>query len=149
MKKLRTILLSGLIAGSLDAIAAIVLFAHPVNLHNISKVFRYIASGLFGQTAYTTGFIYSIYGLILHFLIALIWSAVYFYFLQRVFSPGSIWIKTIFFASLIWIIMNGFVMPLCGLNSVHYDGWSVMRSFLVLLICVSLPICLIAEKKSI
>jgi uncharacterized membrane protein YagU involved in acid resistance len=133
----------------LDAIAAIILFAHPVNLHNTSNVFRYIASGLFGKAAYDSGFVYPILGLILHFIIALIWSAVYILILHRVFKAGSIWAKIIFLSSLIWIIMNGFVMPLCGLNSVHYDGWSVMQSYLVLVICISLPICLIAEKRRI
>jgi hypothetical protein len=146
---IKTILFSGFIAGTLDGIAAIILFAHPANLHNISSIFRYIASGLFGHPAYSSGFIYPIYGLILHYLIAFIWSAVYLLILYRVFRSGYVWAKTIFLASLVWVIMNGFVMPICGLNSVGYDGWSVMRSFLVLILCVSLPICLIAEKRSI
>jgi hypothetical protein len=149
LKKLKIIFLSGFITGSLDGIAAIILFAHPLNLHNISGIFRYIASGLFGQKAYSSGFIYPFYGVILHFLIALIWSAIYLTILYQVFKTGSVWAKIIFLASLIWIVMNGFVMPLCGLNSVHNDGWSIMSSFLVLVFCVSLPICLIAEKRRI
>jgi len=149
LKIIKTIFFSGLIAGTLDAIAAIILFARPASLHKISGVFRYIASGLFGKTAYTSGFIYPLSGLILHYLIALAWSAIYLLIFCRVFRPGFVWAKTIFLASLIWITMNGFVMPICGLNSAHYDGWSVMRSFLVLLLCVGLPICLIAEKRSI
>jgi len=40
-----TILTSGAIAGTMDAEAAILLYAKPVNLHNISKIFRYIATG--------------------------------------------------------------------------------------------------------
>jgi hypothetical protein len=148
LKTAKTIFISGFIAGTLDGIAAIVLFAHPASLHNISSIFRYIASGLFGKTAYTSGFIYPLLGLILHYLIALTWSAVYLLIFYGVFRNGYVRAKIIFLASVIWIIMNGFVMPICGLNSVHYDGWSVMRSFLVLLLCVSLPICLIAEKRS-
>lgn len=140
-------MISGFIAGCLDAIAAIILFAHPANLHKIAGVFRYIASGLLGHIAFSSSFIYPLLGLILHFLIAIIWSAVYLCILFRVFKSGSVWAKIILFASLIWVIMNGFVIPLCGLNSAHYDGWSVMKSFLVLLICVSLPVCLITEKR--
>jgi len=45
-------------------------------------------------------------------------------------------------------MMNGFVMPIAGLTSVTYTGWSVMQSFVVILVCVSLPICLIWEKQS-
>jgi hypothetical protein len=77
LKIIKTIFFSGFIAGTLDAVAAIILFAHPASLHNISSIFLYITSGLFGKTAYTSGFIYPLFGLILHYLIALTRSAVY------------------------------------------------------------------------
>jgi hypothetical protein len=62
------------------------------------------------------------------------------------FKPGSVWAKTIFLASLVWIIMNGFIIPIAGLTA-RYDGWAIIRSFAVLLVCVGLPICLISEKR--
>src|SRR5258708_337910 len=102
MFKFKTILISGLIAGTLDAAAAILLFAKPVNLHNTSRIFRYIASGLFGRQAYATGPFFPIAGLALHYLIATIWSALYILILFRVFKSGSVWAKTILLASLIW-----------------------------------------------
>jgi hypothetical protein len=54
MKNTMTIFISGAIAGTLDAIAAILLYTKGVSLHNISKIFRYIASGLFGKPAFHT-----------------------------------------------------------------------------------------------
>jgi hypothetical protein len=146
MNKTRTIFISGIISGTLDALAAILLFTKPPNLHNISRIFRYIASGLLGKTAYITGFLYPFAGLVLHYLIATIWSAIYILILLRVFKPGSVWAKSILLASLVWIGMNGFIMPLSGLTA-HYDGWSIMRSFTVILLCVGLPVSLIAEKR--
>src|SRR6202035_2069740 len=100
--KTKTIFISSLIAGTLDAVAAILLFAKPPNLHNISMVFRFIASGLLGNTAYSSGIIYPLAGILLHYLIAVIWSASYLFVLYRVFKSGSVWAKTILFASLIW-----------------------------------------------
>jgi hypothetical protein len=146
MKRTKTILMAGFVAGTLDALAAILLFARPVNLHNSSRIFRYIASGLFGKPAYTTGPLYPLAGLILHYLIATILSAIYIFILFRSFKPGYLPAKIFLFASLIWVIMNGFVMPIAGLTA-HYDGWAIMRSWSVLLVCVSLPVCLIAEKR--
>jgi len=146
MKKANTVIISGLTAGTLDAVAAILLFAKPVNLHNISRIFRFIASGAFGKAAYATGPLLPITGLILHYIIATLWSGIYLFILYPVFKSGVIWVKIILFASLIWVIMNGFVMPLSGLTS-RYDGWAIMRSFTVILICVSLPICLITVKR--
>jgi hypothetical protein len=147
MNKAKTILISGFIAGSLDGIAAIVLFAHPVNLHNAGNIFRYIASGLIGQGAYSNGVIYPFMGLVLHYLIAVIWSAVYLLFLYRLFKPGNLLLRVVLFTSLIWIVMNGFVVPLSGLGAARSNGWSIMRSFLVLVICVGLPVVLVTEKK--
>jgi hypothetical protein len=146
MNKTKTILIAAMIAGTLDAVAAILLYAKPPNLHNISRIFRYIASGLLGKQAYLTGPFYPIAGLFLHYLIALLWSAVYVFVLFRVFKPGSVLVKMILFACLIWTIMNGFILPLSGLVS-RYDGWAVMRSFTVLLLCVSLPVSLLVEKR--
>jgi hypothetical protein len=147
MKKSKTIILSGLIAGSLDAIAAIILFAHPVSIHNAGKIFRFIASGLFGRVTYSTGIMYPVIGLFLHYLIATIWSAVYFLIIYQLFKPGSVLAKSIIFASLIWIVMNGFVVPLSTIGSIQTNGWSILKSFLVLVVCVSLPITLITEKR--
>jgi hypothetical protein len=146
MKGTKTIFISGLTAGTLDAVAAVLLYVKPVNLHNSSRIFRYIASGLFGKAAYETGPLFPITGLILHYMIATLWSFIYLFILHHVFKFGAIWVKIILFASLIWVIMNGFVVPLSGLTS-RPDGWAIMRSFTVILICVSLPICLITEKR--
>jgi hypothetical protein len=147
MKRTKTVFISGLTAGTLDAVAAVLLYAKPVNLHNSSRIFRYIASGLFGKVAYETGPLFPITGLILHYMIATLWSFIYLFILYHVFKSGAIWVKIILFASLIWVIMNGFVVPLSGLTS-RPDGWAIMRSFTVILICVSLPICLITEKRN-
>jgi hypothetical protein len=147
MTKTKTIFIAGFVSGSLDAIAAILLFAHPVTLHNISNIFRYIASGLIGQGAFANGLVYPFLGLFLHFLIATIWSAVYLLFLYRLFKPGSVVAKTILLAALIWITMNGFVIPLSGLGAARSSGWAIMRSFSVLVICVGLPVTLIVEKR--
>ena len=52
---MKKILYAGILAGVLDMIAAIILYAKPVNLHNISTIFRYISRGLFGTASEETG----------------------------------------------------------------------------------------------
>ena len=141
-------LLAGLLAGVLYTIAVILLYAQPVTVHNISTLFRYISRGLFGTATAEDGALYPALGLLLHFFIALTWSIIYFSFLSKYFKPGNTWIKIVLFSCLIWIIMNGFLVPFSGLSS-RYDGYAISRSFLAILLCVSLPICLIAEKKSV
>jgi hypothetical protein len=148
LKNARTILIAGLIAGTLDAAAAIILYAKPINLHNIGGIFRFIASGVFGRLAYSSGLIYPIAGLAIHFLIAICWSSVYLLILFPTFKPGFVWAKTVLVSSLVWIVMNGVALPFTGLTSTHHDVWMILKSLSPILLCVGLPICLIVEKRS-
>lgn len=144
----KSILIAAIIAGTADALAAILMHARPVSLHQASWIFRYIASGLFGVKANNTGLIYPISGLFLHYFIAFCWSAIYFLIISRAFQPRGILIKCFLFGTLIWAVMNGLVMPLAGLAA-RYDGWGIMRSCGIIILCVSLPIVAIAEKQRV
>ena len=141
-------MLAGLIAGTLDATAAIILYAKPLNLQHIAGIFKFIASGLFGkEAAFSGGIIYPVAGLLIHYLIALSWAAVYMIIIYPVFKPGYLWIKTILFSSMVWIFMNGIVLPLFGLTSAHSNAWAMLKSFSPILLCVGLTVCFITEKK--
>jgi hypothetical protein len=140
----RKIILGALIAGTSDAVAAVLLYSNPVNLHNASRIFRYIASSVFGAQAGQGSRVFPFIGLAIHFLIAAVWTALYVLWVMRAFKPGSLCLKIILYACAIWVIMNGWVMPLAGMKAQN-PGWSIMRSFTVILFCVSLPICLIGE----
>jgi hypothetical protein len=147
MKNIKIILLSGFVSGTMDALAAILFFTKPHSLHNISMLFRYIAKGVLGSAAFSTGLVFPIAGLILHYLIATIWSAIYLLIAPVVFKSGHLLAKTIVFAASIWIGMNGFILPVFGLGSAHSNSWSVMKSFLILVVCISAPIVIITEKR--
>jgi hypothetical protein len=147
MTSKRKIILGGLIAGTLDGVAAILTFSNPINLHNASRVFRYIAASLFGAQAIDGGLVFPFIGLAIHFLIATIWTALYIRIIFKIFKPGVVWAKIILYAATIWVIMNGFVITLAGLKA-QYNGWSIMRSFSIILFCVSVPICLIGEIQT-
>jgi hypothetical protein len=144
---LKTILPVALIAGTLDAAAAVVLYAKPVNLHTTAGIFRYIASALFGNPAFSAGPFYPIMGLVMHYLIALIWSGLYLMILLRILKPGYVWIKMILFSCTIWIVMNGVVLPTFGLISTHHETWTTLKSYAPILLCVAFPICILLEKN--
>ena len=73
----RTILATGLLAGTLDAIAAIII--HTINGGKLpSRIFQYIAGGAVGTQAFTgsTGMV--ILGIILHYTIAFAFTLFFF-----------------------------------------------------------------------
>lgn len=148
MQRIKTILPVALIAGTLDAAAAIALYAKPVSLHTVAGIFKYIASALFGRKAFSGEPVYLITGLTMHYLIAICWTSVYLLFLFRIFKPGFVVAKTILFSCTVWIVMNGIVLPLCGLTSAHQDAWTIFKSYAPILLCIAFPICFIFEKKS-
>jgi hypothetical protein len=125
-----------------------VLYASPVNLHTVAGIFRYISSGIFGKMVFSGGMIYPMLGLVVHYGIATLWSWVYVMFLFRIFKPGYLWIKMILFSCTVWMIMNGFVLPLAGFASGHNNAWTIFKSYSAILLCIGFPICLITEKKS-
>src|SRR6185436_864518 len=81
LKAYQVILLGGLIAGTLDITGACVVSWLRAGVSPI-RVFQSVASGLLGAASSTGGAKTAALGLALHFLIATIWTAV-FYFASR------------------------------------------------------------------
>ena len=79
-----TLFLTGLLAGLLDAVAAVLLFLARGN-KDPRILFRYIASAVYGKAAFAEGNSMVFMGLLFHFLIAMSWVAIYF-FLHAHFS---------------------------------------------------------------
>jgi hypothetical protein len=75
---LNTILWSGLVAGLLDATAGVVVYYIFLGLNPL-QVLQYIASGIFGPSAINGGVGMIVAGLLLHFLIAYVVAAIFFY----------------------------------------------------------------------
>lgn len=74
---IRTILLTGFIAGTLDIAAAITMYAIRSGGKPI-RVFQYIASAVFGRKAFSGGLMMAFWGLIFHFIIAYAFTIFFF-----------------------------------------------------------------------
>src|SRR5688500_2742655 len=71
------IVYTALLAGTLDILAAILLTYVSSN-HAPIVVLKYIASGVLGKGAFTGGLRVALFGLLLHYIIAFIWTIVLF-----------------------------------------------------------------------
>ena len=74
---IRTILIAGIIAGTLDSAAASVVFYFKLGL-SPAQVMQYIASALYGSDAFSGGTAMVVIGTLLHFAISFVIAAVYF-----------------------------------------------------------------------
>jgi len=143
-----TIFLSGLIAGTLDILAAVIIYAVVLEKTTAIKILQSIASGVFKKEAYTGGPIMAWYGLGLHYLIAFIFA--WFYFIIYPYLPflkKNVILSGILYGIFVWIIMNLIVLPIVFplLPEKHFD-FPLLLSILILIVCIGPPIASITRK---
>ncbi len=144
--KLSTIVWLSLLTGTLDAIAAIII-TYPVTF---GRIFRYIASGFFGKVAFTAKYMI-FWGLLFHYLIATIFTIVLFVMFplfKRILKNK--YLTGIIYGLIIWVIMNIIVLPLSNVPkhaaNADFSLLPVIISLAALVICVGLPISLVADR---
>ena len=149
LKAYQVILLGGLIAGTLDITGACVVAWLRAGVSPI-RVFQSVASGLLGAASSTGGAKTAALGLALHFLIATVWTTV-FYFASRklrfmVARPITI---GLLYGVVVYLFMNFVVIPL---SAVPRRGPPPLSGriigLLVIMFCVGLPISLIVSRFS-
>ena len=146
--KTGTVFLSGLIAGTLDILAAIFIYALILQKTTPIKILQSIASGVFKKDAYTNGSQMAWYGLGFHFLIALLFA--WFYFIiypYASFLKRNTFLSGILYGIFVWIVMNLIVLPIVFpiLPAKGLD-FPTLLSVIILIFCVGLPIAYITKK---
>lgn len=142
--KIKTIFLAGLVAGLLDGMAAVVFLGKM----NYSGVFKFVASGLFGKSAFEGGNEMVIYGIIIHLLIAMTFAFFYYFSFSKIsfFSKNKI-IGGLLFGLLVWLIMNLLILPFTNIPHSSIILIGAIKNILILMFCIGLPISLIMQKQ--
>ncbi|MCC6452321.1 MAG: hypothetical protein IT171_05485 [Acidobacteria bacterium] len=138
-----TVLITGLIAGTLDILAAIFILAGG----EATRVFRFIASGAFGKAAFEGGSEMVAWGAFFHYLIAFSWTVLYFLIcpLNSFFRRGK-WLSAIVYGTVVWTVMNLFVVPSSQIGFRGVNLWNWIENWLILIVCIALPITISARR---
>ena len=146
--RVRVILWGGLIAGTLDLAAAFISSWLRAGVGPV-RVMQSIASGLLGAAAFTGGAGSAALGVALHFLIATVATAV-FYFVSRAWKFLVEYTITagLLYGVAVYVFMNFVVIPL---SAVPRRGGSPPLSgriigLLIIMFCVGLPIAAIVRR---
>lgn len=143
MKPTISIILSGITAGILDGMAAVIFLGKM----NFVGVWKYVASGYFGKSAFSGGNEMVVFGLLFHFSIAIFWATFYFFFLYKIsFFRKHTFVGGLLFGVLIWTIMNLVVLPFTNIPQSPLTVIGAVKNMVVLIICVGLPISLIQKR---
>ena len=143
-----TIFLSGLIAGTLDILAALIIYDLILQKTPSIKILQSIASGIFKKEAYSGGSQMALYGLLLHYFIALTFAFFYFTIYPYFnFLKKNTLLSGILYGIFVWIIMNLLVLPTVfpALPEKHLV-LPLILSMLILIFCIGIPIAFITRK---
>lgn len=145
----KTIFWGGLIAGALDITGACVVSWLRASVPAV-RVLQSVASGLLGPAAYTGGTKTAVLGLVLHFLIATIWTIVFYVAsrkLRFLLQQPIVW--GLIYGVVVYAFMNFVVLPWS-----HFPQRTPptltgrLIGLLIIMFCIGLPIALIVRRFS-
>jgi hypothetical protein len=143
----RTILWAGALVGTFD-IAAACIYVYFNSGGTPAAVFRYIASAILGPDAFTGGIGVVVLGLLLHYLIAYIWTAFFFIVYPMWRFLWKNWLLTgILYGLFIWTVMNRVVVPMSNTPKGPFNLTGAIINALILILAIGIPLALIAQRK--
>lgn len=146
---LKLILKAGLIAGTLDIIAAFLNFYFKTG-KNVTIVLKYIASAIFGKDAMGGGDGMALAGLLFHYVIALLFTVFFALIYKKMWS----WFQhtlliAIIYGVFVWLVMNLIIVPQTLAAQIPFSWSAGITSCLILIICIGYPLAYIFRKNSI
>ena len=141
-----TTVYGGLVVGILDGIFALVFYGLILGGNHL-RIFQTISAGLLGkETAYAGGIPTFLLGILLHFVVATLISAVYYaaslkfrFLLEKAVLCGLI------YGMMAYLVMNYVIIPLSRIGSGAIQPMIFVVSIIGHALLVGLPIALIAS----
>ena len=143
---LRTILVAGLVAGTLDLAAACI--ASTLRGGSSVGVFHAIASGVLGAAAFKGGAATAALGIFLHFVIATTAAALFYAASRRwTFLTRYAVVSGLAYGIPVYLFMNQVVLPLSRISfKVARAPANIAIGLLIIMFCVGLPIALVVRR---
>jgi hypothetical protein len=139
----QAILVAGLLAGTMDILSAIFLLAKG----NAAGILKYVASGAFGKSALEGDNSMALWGLLFHFIIAMVWAKVYFLAYPYIpFLKQNIFVNALIYGILVWSVMNLVVVPMSQIPPRPFNWENALKNMAILCVCIGLPMAWLADK---
>jgi hypothetical protein len=142
VRPIRIIVIAGLVAGTLDITAAIIIYQLPP-----VRMFHHIASGAFGrEAAINGGGLTAACGLFFHYFIAFSWTLLYvtlYPYIRKI--NAKFYVTGILYGPLIWLVMNCVVLPLSKIEMSRFDWNKMSLGMTILIFAIGIPIAWITE----
>lgn len=146
-KKSFEILKAGLVVGTLDILSAFLYYFIKTGNKNVFNVLKYVAGGLFGKDSYLGSNGRILAGLLLHYIIAMLFTILLFWIFPKLqlFSTNKI-LTGIGYGVFVWTVMNLIVVPLSNIGKRPFNTGDVLINMLILIVCMGIPLSIWANK---
>jgi uncharacterized membrane protein YagU involved in acid resistance len=138
-----TIAKAGLVAGLLDITAAFINYRISTGKNPV-RVLEFIASGVFGKSAFAGDATMALLGFVFHMTIALIFAVLFFLLCCKIsWLYKDRWTAGIVYGILVWIIMNLLVVPQSNTPPIPFTPAKALLAVGILIVCVGWPVAFI------
>lgn len=145
--KTKTILLSGSVAGTLDILAAIFVYAIILDKATAQQVLQSVASGIFKKEAYSGGWEMALYGLGLHYCIAFAFAVFFFVVFPFVpFLKKNKVVSGLLYGVFVWVVMNLGVLAVVFPNRPPRTWDGILIGAGILMLMIGLPISILTNR---
>jgi len=142
-KAIKIIILTGLLAGSFDILAACIDYYIKTG-KGPESVLRFIASGVFGNKAFTGTTRMIWLGLLFHFIIAFGLTIFFFIVYPKIkLLRVNIIITAVIFGIASWLITNLIIVPLSNTPSIPFKLPNALKAALILVFTIGIPLSII------
>lgn len=140
------VLLGWLVAGTADIAAALTYYPWIVGAARL-RILQGIAAGVLGAHAFDGGDRTAALGLALHYLIALVWTLIFWrlarlapVLLRHLFATG------VLYGLVVWAGMNLIVLPASRVRHGPFNLHGALVAATILVICIGLPLAFIVGR---
>jgi hypothetical protein len=145
-QKYAQILKAGLIAGTMDILAACILVYIRTGHTHLTGILKFIASGVFGKAALDGGGSMIFAGLLFHYLIAVIFTVFFFWIYPKIrIASENRFVTAVVYGIFVWCVMNLAVVPLSHVSSRPITLSNALINTGILILCIGIPVSYFAH----
>lgn len=147
MKTVSFFVKTWLLVGLLDILAAFISFYLSTGKSPLI-VLKFISSAVMGAHAYNEGVVSVLLGLVLHFVVAFLFTLFFFLLYKplRLYAYNT-YIIAIVYGSFIWLVMNRLVLPLTSVKQSSFQLWEAAKAVMILVVMIGLPLAFRMKQR--
>lgn len=147
MKTISFFVKTWLLVGLLDILAAFGSFYFSTGKSPLI-VLKFISSAVMGASAYKEGLVSVLLGLVLHFVVAFLFTLFFFLLYKplRLYRYPT-YLVAIVYGSFIWLVMNKLVLPMSSVKQQPFQLWEAAKAAMILILMIGLPLAFRLKQR--